>query len=501
MAMLGGASFRRADPYRSGDARTFTEITNYAPASRASDAFSVATGWGKAVVTLGGAGRAQVSYTRQDATHVLYPYLMMDGIWDVTDRASVRFDRTTDGPIDALQAQISFTRVDHWMTDEYRTSGAGTPRAWSMGTQADTATTGARIEATVDALTTGVEVVRRAWTASTMLGMRQYAAQASIPGVVIGTAGAFADWHRPLGSRASFEAGARIDYAASAADESLANTNLYDAYQRTRSTSRRDVLPAVKAGVSGQAGPVHLTLSAGHTTRVAEANERYYALQRMGTDWVGNPDLSPVRHTGLDLAATWTRGAASVAAQAYVSRIADYITVYDQARVQMVPGVMNTMARSYANVDASLRGFELSASAPVRPGLALSGDLSYVRGWQDGDAARGIAAAPLAEMPALRGRARLRWDAARWFAQAEQVVTGDQNRVDASLGEAPTPGAALTNLSAGLRWHGVSLAAGVTNVFDRYVVDALSYQRDPFRTGVRVPEPGRQWFANVSWRY
>jgi hypothetical protein len=28
----------------------------------------------------------------------------------------------------------------------------------------------------------------------------------------------------------------------------------------------------------------------GHTARVAEANERFFALRRMGTDWVGNPD-------------------------------------------------------------------------------------------------------------------------------------------------------------------------------------------------------------------
>jgi len=32
------------------------------------------------------------------------------------------------------------------------------------------------------------------------------------------------------------------------------------------------------------------------------------------------------------------------------------------------------------------------------------------------------------------------------------------------------------------------------------VTESLSYQRDPFRSGVRVPEPGRSLFANASFR-
>jgi iron complex outermembrane receptor protein len=45
------------------------------------------------------------------------------------------------------------------------------------------------------------------------------------------------------------------------------------------------------------------------------------------------------------------------------------------------------------------------------------------------------------------------------------------------------------------------VTAGVTNAFDRLYTDHLSYQRDPFRSGVRVPEPGRSLFANASFRF
>jgi iron complex outermembrane receptor protein len=500
-SILVGVSFRRATPYRAGDGRRFTELTNYATQERDSEAFRVASGWGRAAVRLGPAGRLQASYTRQRADHVFYPYLQMDGIWDITDRLSVRLDGTPAGWLDAWQAQVYFTNVDHWMTDEYRTSSTGMPRSYSMGTDASTRTTGGRVEGSARAVTAGLELVRREWTSRTLLAGRQYAAQASLPDVVFDTAGAFADWRRVLGSRVTLEIGARLDHVDSRADGALANTTLYQAYHGTRRTSRRDLLPAAKAKLTGQAGPLQLSLAAGHTARVAEANERFFAMQRVGSDWVGNPDLRPVRNTGVEAGVVWMRAGATVTTQAYSYRVDDYIAVYDQVRRDALPGIMNVRARSYANIDARLTGLDVSASVPLGSKVFASGDLSYVRGTQNADAARGIRASALAEMPALRARARLRFDDGRWFAAVEQVVTGDQRRVDADLGEAPTPGAAFTNLSAGVRWRQLHVTMGVSNVFNRRYVDALAYQRDPFRTGLKLPEPGRQWFSNFSLRF
>jgi iron complex outermembrane receptor protein len=54
------------------------------------------------------------------------------------------------------------------------------------------------------------------------------------------------------------------------------------------------------------------------------------------------------------------------------------------------------------------------------------------------------------------------------------------------------------NVSAGLRRGRLRATVGATNVFDRLYVEHLSYQRDPFRSGVRVPEPGRTLYVNAS---
>ena len=94
-----------------------------------------------------------------------------------------------------------------------------------------------------------------------------------------------------------------------------------------------------------------------------------------------------------------------------------------------------------------------------------------------------------------------RYDDGRFFGSLEGVFAADQDRVDASLNEAPTPGWGVMNATAGFRQGRLRLTAGVANVFDRLYVDHLSYQRDPFRSGVRVPEPGRSLFANASFRF
>jgi iron complex outermembrane receptor protein len=38
-------------------------------------------------------------------------------------------------------------------------------------------------------------------------------------------------------------------------------------------------------------------------------------------------------------------------------------------------------------------------------------------------------------------------------------------------------------------------------VFNRLYVRHNSFRRDPYRTGVRVPEPGRNLYASLSYRF
>ena len=96
---------------------------------------------------------------------------------------------------------------------------------------------------------------------------------------------------------------------------------------------------------------------------------------------------------------------------------------------------------------------------------------------------------------------RARLDNGRWFGEIEGVANGSQRHVDAVLGETPTPSSALAHLTGGLRQGRLTIAVGIANLFDTYFVEHLSYQRDPYRSGVRVSEPGRNVFTNLSWKF
>ncbi len=502
LSALAGSSYRRSSPYQDGRGQAFTAGAGYRPSAADGDAFRAATVWGRTAWTPADGHQVEVSYTRQQTDHILYPYLQMDAIYDDADRAALNYQAPASGRLMGVKAQATWSQVDHWMTDAYRTSSSTAPRAYAMGTDATTLTAGGRIEAALGATTIGGEGYRRNWNTETTMAGMGYAPQYSIPDVNIDALGVFVEHARPLGSAMSLDLGARLDRVVSAADRAKASLALYTAYHGSTTTSRTDILPAGRARLSWQAASsLTLAASVGHTARVAEANERFFALRRMGTDWVGNPDLAPSRNTGVDVSATVQRPRATVTANAYINRIDDYVAVYLARRQTMVAGVMNTAARSYVNVDALQRGLEASASVTVRRHLSLSSDISYVRGTMTPRASLGVTAENLAETPPLRARLRARVDDGRLFAELEGVASAEQTQVDASLGEATTPAYGLLNLTAGLRRGRVSVAAGVANLLDTYFVEHLSFQRDPFRSGVRVAEPGRNIFVNASWKF
>jgi iron complex outermembrane recepter protein len=496
-SVLGGASTRRADPYRDGAGVPFSARVNYrAEAADALRAYDVSTGWGRAAVVPRPGTTIHLSYTRQAAGFVAYPYLQMDALVDDADRAGARLE-VADLPAGwgTLAAHAYYTRVDHWMTDEHRTSSGTAPRAYSMATDAETAVAGARAEVQRGPFSFGAEVSRRRWNSRTLLAMRQYVPQAPLPDATIDVAGGFVALSRAVGSRWQLDAGARLDHAASDVDRSLANTALYLAYHGTGETRATDWLSGGYARAAWQVlEGWTMTLGAGHAARLPDQQERYYALQRGGSDWVGNPRLDPSRNTGVDVDVRRTIRGTDLGVSAFTYHVRDHVLLVEQPRLAPAPGVMNTAARSYENVDAHVRGLEATATRPLGRGLFLSADGSIARGTTD-------AGDDLPEMPPARAGVRLRFDNGRWNGLVEVVGAAGQDRVAAALDERPTPAFAVVNLRGGLRLPHLDVIAGAANLFDTFYAEHLSYLRDPFRSGARVYEPGRTLTVNVSAKF
>jgi iron complex outermembrane receptor protein len=188
-----------------------------------------------------------------------------------------------------------------------------------------------------------------------------------------------------------------------------------------------------------------------------------------------------------------------VNASLWVDSVDGFITVYGQQRVNMVPGVMNPEAQSYANVDALLRGASLESSFALTSRFSLTGSATYVRGTQDPIPELGIYSSNLAEMPPLSGRLAVRWQNTRLFAEAEGVAAASQNDVDEDLNESPTPGWAIMNLKAGVNWKSWRVQVILANVFNRTYHEHFSYLRNPFRSDFVLNEPGRSLSLTLGW--
>ena len=502
ISVLGGYSYRISDPYTDGSGKRFTEYGNYRSSAIDSDAFRIGTAWGKWSFAPRPKQMIQLSYSRQGADHVLYPYLLMDAIYDNADRVNFGYQwNDPSGVVKSVKFQGYFTQVHHWMTDVFRTSSTGMAREYSMGTLAKTQVEGGKVETSFRTLTLGVEGFRRFWRTTTQMAGMGYLSQASIPDVEVMATGIYGDYKQSISDRLKITLGGRIDRTRAAADPSMANTDLYYAYHGIRSTSATDIFSSGNARIaySTRSG-VEFSAGIGHTVRLPDAVERYYALRRSGTDWVGNPALQPSRNTGVDGSVSYRYKGLYLHSSLYLNAVHDYITVINKARASALPGVLNPNARSYENIEARISGGELLLVYSITRRLFLTSTSAYVRGAQDPIASKGIYSRYLAEMPPINSHNSLRFDTGRLFAEISGEFAAPQRRVDTDLREQPTPGFGIANLAAGTHIKGMELRIVLNNVFGKKYLESLSFQRDPFRSGTRVYEPGRNLYISLSWR-
>ena len=501
-AVLAGVSQRSGEPYEDGSGTRFTEVAGYSDRVDGIDAYDVLSVWGRGLVVPADNHELTFSVSHQAADDVLYPTLMMDAVYDDTDRLVAGYTWTPIGSrIGAVRATAYATRVDHWMTNALRTAAGEAPRGWSMGTMAETAMVGASAEVDVGQITFGVESYLRNWNVWTEMAGMNYMRQASLPDVDSTVVGVSARWRRALGAVTNVELGARYDWMDSQADADLANTDLYQAYHGVRETSWNEGSWSLSARLARQLAPgLELAGSVAHATRPPDPRELFFGLKRMGADWVGNPTLDAPQSNRGEVSLDWRHDHGSLTASTWVDVIDGFIYLYDQPRMEMLPGIMNPVAKSYANVDATLWGVSLEATQSLGERWFLSGGASYLQGTKDAVPELGILSDDVAEMPPLTARLALRWQNPSWFAEVEGVAMAEQDRIDSDLGEETTPAWAIGNLRAGYTSGPWQLMVVIDNLFDRTYFEHFSYFRDPFRAGIRLNEPGRSFSVRLGWR-
>lgn len=510
---LLGYAHKSSDVPEDGDGKLLTDIypstspNRYRLDSIDSKAYETDTFWIKSGAKIG-AGRSELGYSYQDADRILYPALLMDADYDRTHR--LNWMTTLENPSEMMSKlffQAWYNQVDHLMDDTSRMSSMPSmmvTRDYMMQTDAETMTFGTKLNGDIPmgpgVLTTGVDFYQRNWNATNEMAMwKNYEPQPMIPDVDVNNFGAFAEYNWPLALSLNLKGGARFDYtkvvAQDLSDARLAS--LYQPYFSSDLDSETDFSePSANLQLTLQAtDALEIFTGIASASRTPDQQELFIGLQRGGTakNWLGNPALDAPRNNQVDLGAKWTGSKIFASASVFYSSVNDYINVADAADPDGAGSLIR--ARTYENIDAEIWGAEFGGQIALPFDLFAKGTLSYVHG-ENNDTNQ-----PLSEIPPLSGSLSLRYDNGSYFVEAMERFASAQDRVDTSLDEEETAGWGVTDVKAGVNWQRWGLTGGINNLFDKYYLSHLSYQRDPFQSGVKVPEMGLFVYLNLSYRF
>jgi iron complex outermembrane recepter protein len=500
---LGGVYYQKGGVYEDGSGVSLTDSpgTNYLSQYTNADAFEVITAELKTAFTFQNQATLTVNYAYQDAQDVLYPGLQMDAPKDTMNRASIALRFPLEAALaDSFEASLAFSQVDHDMRDSFRTSlnnmgGAFVERGYFMRTEAESAFYGGRLdlrkEFTTDTLLRyGFDFKRRLWDANNIIGMQR---NDMLPDTVTDGAGLWAVYERRLRSWA-LETGFRLDAATTEANDDI---SFLQTIRATTSNKRNDILPSAYVLISKDLNDdFKAHAGVGLASRSPDPQERYMNLNRpmANPDWIGNPDLEPVRNLEIQAGLQWQKNRLKAQLNVFHAWLFDAIYL---AQINVAPGG----ATSYENIDARLYGFSADASWAATDFLHLEAGIAWQEGVKESrpeNATNDV----FGEIPPLRARLAALFKIGDFTAKIEAHFQEDLDRLDPDLGEVPVEGWAILNLAASYRLNqNLSISAGVDNVLDETYAVSNSFVRDPFRSGSVVNEPGRFWFARAGLEF
>jgi iron complex outermembrane receptor protein len=503
--VLAGYSYRVSDPYKDGSGKSFLDYANFSSAALSKHAFDIHTGWFNAEWTPADDQKLSLHYTRQESGLVLYPYQTMDSDYDNADRTTLKYEiHNLSSPVRAIRFESYFTQVVHFMSDRYRTSAEmamGSP--WMMAAEPRSRTAGGRVEFDVGKeLTFGFEGYHHNWNMLDFMNMSgAMSMNPSLPNVDTNLAGAFADYRHSSSDRIKLSGGLRFDHAAMSTGVPGLDTDLYFAYQNTRSTSHTDNYGSGNLRLSySLPRQIEFFVGVGLTGRVPDAEERYLLQSSMMKLFIGNPNLPVVRNTEATAGAIYRHASSYFKPTLFFSNLDNYILVNNQPLLNPMMG-MSSSTRSFTNVDAHIYGGEVSYGISLPASFSLRGGSSYSRGTHAPKHQAGVFNTNVPEMPPFRTWAALRYMHHWGFAEFGGTGVGRQGLVDTDLNETPTPGYGLLNAKLGLLYQKWTASFVVDNLLDRFYYENLSYYRDPFASGVKVPEPGRNFFGQMKYSF
>ena len=490
------AEYGKAHEYEDGDDNPVLSSWNKRHAG-------VTAGWNPQA-----GSQLEIGYEKTEERDVLYAGAAMDAPESDSETLSLRGHHALND-LWQLNAELHRNDVDHLMDNYSLRPLVG----MQMYTPSESDTVTGRLELerlnAGNELRIGANYIDNQRMATMYNGMDQEVALLW-PDVTIRQVGMYVEGLRPLNDNSNLSGGVRVDRAASRierADEVpdlgapwvRSAAQLYNTvYGISGDLDRDDTLTGAFLRYTLVPREDHqLFASASRSQRVADATERYFARNaNMGnSQWIGNPDLEPETHHQLDIGWQYATPRQDYQLTLFSDRVSDYIY-----REQVVIGPL--VRDQYQNVSARLYGAE--AEYGVRYG---NGHETRVQlAWQRGDNLDDDVV--LAQLSPINGQLTQSWQRNAWRYEAAVRFADDQSRVNPDAGERPTAGYAVFDVRGSWTQAGLTLSAGVDNLFDHTYADFLNRNRattDPLATpdlvGEPLTEPGRSVWAGVEYRF
>ena len=466
-----------------------------------------------------GAGEIELELRRQETGHSGNPPFAMDILYFDTDFARLGFKGDVGENI-RLEAAFGYAGIEHGMDNHTLRPGPANPAMKRLSYATSESFTGnTRLIFGKDgrhvAIGGDFEQADKSVTITNPDNSAFFIN--SLPGIEMTRVGGFAEWRSGFGAIES-EIGMRVDHhemragvpllgmAVPAGPRMLAMQFASGDRQWSRNTV--DVVARFWADM----GSVTPRLTLARKTRAPNPIERFSWLPTEasggladGNIYVGDRNLKPetawIAEAGFD----WRSGNAYARPTIYYRRIDNYI---QGVAFDATPGVPDTMVEMvaamngdatplrFANVDAELYGFDIDFGVRVTSHLRLDGVASLVRGKRRDINDNLYRITP----PNIRLSAT--WEETDWSLGVEAIGTAKQNRVSATNSEQASAGYVLVNLLGDWQVRpGLSLSAGVENLFNRRYVDHLAgYNRvsaSDVPVGACIPGAGRGAFLRL----
>ncbi|GAB1348619.1 TonB-dependent receptor [Ignavibacteriales bacterium] len=442
--------YANGSPFTNGDGKSFTDLYGY------SDNYKFTLG----EVSLQGTAQAlkygaSFSYTE----NITFPYLQMDE----------RFNRLFSANISWKGNKIYANYTSHVMNNSLRTS------TMFMETDAKNLTIG---------VTGGFyEAYFRKWTAdnvikmpvSQMMPTGMTINNAMLPGVNQYFASVY---HKIDVADFTFSGKAGLSYYNMDKEEVVSfYKNLYSDPKTTAFFPVIGFSAAYSKAISSTWG-FGAMLEA--SSEVPETEALFIAVKRApsSSSWVGNPTLLQPLKTGLRASLT----TAFARLELFSTLISNYVYL-DKKKT----GSTNFV--TYRNISAMMLGANL-----VLEYKFIEVTASYTNAENRSDET------PLAEIPPLKVSTRIA--SPQWMDMAlylRHTYSDAQSRVDLNLGETSTPAYNKLDLGLAGKYQGIQFSVEVENLLNANYYSHLSYFRDPFKSGMKVYEPGTTVRLNIGY--